>query len=330
MPSQDLSAPTPDEQPAAGGIVRELPIGETGTGRVIPPRRTIKPPLVPHLREQYQRALARQLQRTAATIADAQPENLAVLVAALTDTVMSVRDAHVQALTAERDMLGRENDRLRKDWTSMRGRAERADAKVVSTSEDALRMMAEQDTVADRQTDRFFAIYDHALALRGRARRKLLSLLMSGPSPSATPAGADPLRHRLDELVTRWCTEGPPRLGISLSRYWDGRIAELVAILAATERRPHTADQRAIDAEGRLHACREVLIKDGHFTADEIGPDVAPHLVEWLAHHRDRTDEAECRLTAVLDWRDQPHTSLSADALETLSSALNTRCTVDA
>ncbi|MFC5802771.1 hypothetical protein [Streptomyces formicae] len=48
---------------------------------------------------------------------------------ALADAVLRVPAiAGLQQLAAERDMLGRETDRLRRDWTAMRDRAERAEA----------------------------------------------------------------------------------------------------------------------------------------------------------------------------------------------------------
>jgi hypothetical protein len=44
------------------------------------------------------------------------------------DAVLAVRDRRMDQLAAERDMLGRDVDRLRRDWTTMRTRAETADA----------------------------------------------------------------------------------------------------------------------------------------------------------------------------------------------------------
>ncbi|WP_326768616.1 hypothetical protein OG978_32495 [Streptomyces sp. NBC_01591] len=65
--------------------------------------------------------------------------------------------------------------------------------------------------------------------------------------------------------------------------------------------------QRTENAEMRLQHVREVLLEDGYFTADEIGPDLAPRLGEWLIHHQGRTDQAEATATRVRDalhrWR---------------------------
>lgn len=61
----------------------------------------------------------------------------------------------------------------------------------------------------------------------------------------------------------------------------------------------HTCDPaglRRVNAHARLRLAREALIEDGYFTADEVGEDIAPRIVEWLTHHRDRPD----RLAAVL------------------------------
>jgi hypothetical protein len=44
------------------------------------------------------------------------------------DAVLAVRDREMQQLRAERDMLGRETDRLRRDWVALRDRAEKAEA----------------------------------------------------------------------------------------------------------------------------------------------------------------------------------------------------------
>lgn len=40
--------------------------------------------------------------------------------------------------------------------------------------------------------------------------------------------------------------------------------------------------------EARLNMARDILIRDGYFTADEVGDDLAPRLGEWLSHHRGR------------------------------------------
>ncbi|MEV5944661.1 hypothetical protein, partial [Streptomyces sp. NPDC051994] len=45
---------------------------------------------------------------------------------AIADAVLAVRDEELEQLRKERDMLGRETDRLRRDWTAMRDRADTA------------------------------------------------------------------------------------------------------------------------------------------------------------------------------------------------------------
>lgn len=46
------------------------------------------------------------------------------------DVALAVRDNAMQQLRAERDMLGREADRLRRDWVAMHDRAEQAEAAI--------------------------------------------------------------------------------------------------------------------------------------------------------------------------------------------------------
>lgn len=53
------------------------------------------------------------------------------------------------------------------------------------------------------------------------------------------------------------------------------------------------------NAETRLKYAREALIKDGYFTADEIGPDIAPRLTEWLSHHRQYVENFQSRALAA-------------------------------
>lgn len=54
---------------------------------------------------------------------------------------------------------------------------------------------------------------------------------------------------------------------------------------------------RAENLRTRLDLARQVLIDDGYYTADQVGDDVAPRLVEWLSAHRSRVRE----LTDLLD-----------------------------
>jgi hypothetical protein len=53
------------------------------------------------------------------------------------------------------------------------------------------------------------------------------------------------------------------------------------------------------NAKARLSIARDVLVKDGYFTADEVGDDIAPRLGEWLSHHRARTESAEALVARV-------------------------------
>lgn len=46
------------------------------------------------------------------------------------DAVLAVRDREMEQLRAERDMLGRETDRLRRDWVALRDRAEQAEQRL--------------------------------------------------------------------------------------------------------------------------------------------------------------------------------------------------------
>lgn len=54
-------------------------------------------------------------------------------------------------------------------------------------------------------------------------------------------------------------------------------------------------------AHARLGLAREVLVDDGYFTDDEVGPDLAPRLVEWLVHHRGKADQAQREVMALRD-----------------------------
>lgn len=65
------------------------------------------------------------------------------------------------------------------------------------------------------------------------------------------------------------------------------------------------AFDRANNAEHRLTLARQVLAEDGYFTADQIGPDLAPRLVEWLAHHRSQIAELTRAFALALAERDR-------------------------
>lgn len=56
---------------------------------------------------------------------------------------------------------------------------------------------------------------------------------------------------------------------------------------------------RAENALERLRLAREALIRDGYFTADEVGPDIAPRIVEWLSHHRGLVEELNAELARL-------------------------------
>jgi hypothetical protein len=58
--------------------------------------------------------------------------------------------------------------------------------------------------------------------------------------------------------------------------------------------------KRAQNAEGRLELARDVLIRDGYFTDEQVGPDIAPRLTEWLTHHHEQTNKLRAALTDVL------------------------------
>lgn len=65
---------------------------------------------------------------------------------------------------------------------------------------------------------------------------------------------------------------------------------------------------RPENALERLRLAREALIRDGYFTADEVGPDLAPRIVEWLAHHRQQLEQARADTrtlgAGVQKWHD--------------------------
>ena len=56
---------------------------------------------------------------------------------------------------------------------------------------------------------------------------------------------------------------------------------------------------RAENALERLRIAREALIRDGYFTADEVGPDIGPRIVEWLSHHRGLIEELNAEVARL-------------------------------
>ncbi|MFM9590762.1 hypothetical protein ACKI16_29670 [Streptomyces scabiei] len=65
---------------------------------------------------------------------------------------------------------------------------------------------------------------------------------------------------------------------------------------------------RAENYRTRLELARRVLIEDGYFTADEIGDDIAPRLVEWMSVHRARIGQLTRLLDELLDRMNIPFT----------------------
>ena len=82
----------------------------------------------------------------------------------------------------------------------------------------------------------------------------------------------------------------------SFDRY--ALIVQRVGKLTPHEARV-AAEQRAELAEERLALARHALLKDGYFTADEIGDDIAPRVTEVLSEIRDRLGRAEAELASA-------------------------------
>jgi hypothetical protein len=95
------------------------------------------------------------------------------------------------------------------------------------------------------------------------------------------------------------CEDGTLVLGYTV----DGKPAsgrcEDEALCGDVERDRDEWERRPDNARTRLEYARQVLIKDGYFTADEVGDDIAPRLGEWLSHHRGRLDAAEAKIGRV-------------------------------
>lgn len=99
-------------------------------------------------------------------------------------------------------------------------------------------------------------------------------------------------------------TEGPVQVGRIVDTSARSAITTVLRYIAKAHNSPPEVLSaqlcpRADNAEERLRLAREALVRDGYFTADEIGDDIAPRLVEWLSHHRDRAEEAEAELTRL-------------------------------
>lgn len=79
-------------------------------------------------------------------------------------------------------------------------------------------------------------------------------------------------------------------------------------LMQMSEVSPEQQLGRPENALERLRLAREALIRDGYFSADEVGPDVAPRIVEWLSHHRQQLEQARADArtlgASVQEWHD--------------------------
>lgn len=104
-----------------------------------------RPAPAPELREQIAEALMAWAERNNAPqyAAMRRPDTVRQNAYSRADAVLAV--PAIQQLAAERDMLGRETDRLRRDWIAMRDRAEAAEAELQRLREESpwLRATAE-------------------------------------------------------------------------------------------------------------------------------------------------------------------------------------------
>ena len=157
----------------------------------------------------------------------------------------------VERITAERDSLGREADRLRKDWVEMRTRAEHAEAALARVRAECERI-TQLPPVANNsgRTDTF----DCGARWTIRMIRSALDQPTPGPGPAAAQAtdtektarvfaalhrSAEADVTRVIDLYERWVKAGPPPLGAPLARWWDMRLAELhTAILNPATEQP--------------------------------------------------------------------------------------------
>lgn len=90
-------------------------------------------------------------------------------------------------------------------------------------------------------------------------------------------------------------TEGRVQVGSTVDTATRSAITTVLRYVAKAHNSPSVpAEQqlgRAENALERLRLAREALVRDGYFTADEVGPDIAPRIVEWLSHHRGLVEE---------------------------------------
>ncbi len=125
---------------------------------------------------------------------------------------------------------------------------------------------------------------------------------MSDPPDGATILAA---RH-LD------ATEGPVRVGSTVDTATRAAITRVLGYVAKAHNSPSVPAEQQLgrpeNALERLRLAREALIRDGYFTADEVGPDVAPRIVEWLSHHRQQLEQARADTrtlgAGVQEWHD--------------------------
>lgn len=110
------------------------------------------------------------------------------------------------AVEAERDSLGREADRLRKDWVEMRTRAERAE-RIQENADFHLGQEMARRQSAEKETDRLRAVIARIGQMADHWEQQLpevirtpavVSALRAALEPAAVPAGQAPATDRAD------------------------------------------------------------------------------------------------------------------------------------
>lgn len=94
----------------------------------------------------------------------------------------------------------------------------------------------------------------------------------------------------------------------------------------------HAVTPALLNAQARLALARQVLVEDGYFHPDEIGPDLAPRFAEWLSHHRNRTEAAEATVKRARDASAylRATTPTWGPAADIIDAALNSPAALDA
>jgi hypothetical protein len=155
----------------------------------------------------------------------------------------TIRAVEINRLTAERDWLGREADRLRRDWVTMRDRAEQAEADLAEARATNQRL-----NYRTQQLESELAAYRRAVAQWEISERSTYVPLRT-IAAIAKAAGrnienprwllhyqrveqAETAITRVRDLHARWLSAGAPPLGTSITRWWDKRLTELTAALA--------------------------------------------------------------------------------------------------